>query len=74
MGNLEGDDRIKLAEIKVETGYIKAQVDDIKRIVGEDYVTKAEFDPVRRLVFGLVGLIMIAVVGALLALIVRPLA
>ena len=34
------------------------------------YVCKAEFDPVKRIAFGLVGLICVAVAGGLLKLII----
>lgn len=41
-------------------------LDEFKREVKETYVTKESFDPVKRLVYGTVGLILIAVVGAVI--------
>lgn len=41
--------------------------DEFKREIKENYVTKDSYDPVKRLVYGLVGLILVAVVGAILA-------
>lgn len=35
------------------------------------YVRKEEFEPVKRLVYGLVGLILISVVGSIIALVLR---
>ncbi len=44
---------------------------DIKEIKGE-YISRAEFDPVKKIVYGLVSLILVAVVGAIVALVVIP--
>ena len=43
----------------------------IDRHVEENVVTRTEFDPVKRLVFGAAGLILVGVVGALIALVVQ---
>lgn len=40
-------------------------------VVDQRYVTKDEFDPVRRLVYGIVGLILTGVVATLLGLVIR---
>ena len=39
--------------------------------VSSNYVSKEEFEPIKKIVYGLVGLILVAVVGALMALVVR---
>lgn len=62
------DDRIKLAEIGRDVLYIKDDMTDIKRIVTENYVTKEEFLPVKRLVYGAVGVIGVGVIGGILTL------
>lgn len=46
-------------------------INDFRDEVREGYVTKAEFDPVRAISYGLVGLIMMGVVGAILATVIR---
>lgn len=74
------NDRIKLAEIGRDVSYIKEKVnadvmkrlEAIEELIRDDYVTKAEFDPVKRVVFGVVSLIGIAVIGALTALVIKP--
>jgi len=48
-----------------------SSVDEFKQEVREIYVTKDSFDPVKRLVYGLVALILVAVVGAVLGLVLR---
>jgi len=49
---------------------IQLDVKEIKEILKTDYVTKDEYDPIKKLVYGLVGLILIGVVGALLSLVI----
>ena len=61
----------QLAVLANDVGYIKETVQDIKRLVEDKYVTKSEFEPIKRIVYGVVGLILVAVVGALLTLVVR---
>jgi hypothetical protein len=39
--------------------------------VSKDYVTQAEFEPVKKLVYGVTGLLLSAVVVAVVALVVR---
>lgn len=45
-------------------------IEEINKKLDEKYVTKESFDPVKTLVFGLVGLILTGVVGALLGLVI----
>ncbi len=77
---MNGDERQsnKLDVIANDITYIKRDVQnlvssihDVNDKMSIDYITKQEFEPVKRLVFGLVSLILIAVVVALLALIIR---
>jgi hypothetical protein len=46
-------------------------ISDIKKSLDEKYVTKEKFEPIKNLVYGAVGLILVAVVGAILALIIK---
>lgn len=45
-------------------------LDEILRRLDAQYVTKAEFCPVRQVVYGLVSLILIGVVGAVIGLVI----
>lgn len=54
-----------------DIGYIKRDVNDIKNKLEQEYVTKEAFEPVRKLVYGLVGLILIGVIVAVLALVIK---
>jgi len=63
-----------------EKGYSEAEVEillKIERLTGlvdvvvKSYVKREEFEPVQRLVYGLVGVILMAVVVALIALVLQ---
>ena len=70
-----------VAVLNKEMGNVQEDIKDIKdthateleEIKGEQegYTTKVEFNPVKRIVYGAVGIILVAVLGALLALVVR---
>ncbi|WP_395444065.1 hypothetical protein [Caulobacter sp. UC70_42] len=66
MGHLKqaiADQKSEVAAMRAELD-TKANRDDLN-----DKVSKDDFGPVKTIVFGLVGLILIAVVGALIALV-----
>lgn len=56
---------------RVDLHYIKDDLKDIKLRLDSKFVTVEAFDPVRKLVYGLVGIILTAVVIALVTLVVR---
>lgn len=64
-------DQAELAVISNDISYIKRDVSDIKKTVQNGYVTKDQFEPIQRIVYGLVGLILVAVVGAVISLVVK---
>ncbi len=67
-------DETKLAVIANDLTYIKEKLNAVDQKVSTHYVSKEEFEPIKKIVYGLVSLILIAVVGALVALVVgaRP--
>lgn len=71
---LQSIDR-SVAEIKttIKDGFkqVSDDAESTERGFRELYVTKDQFDPVRRLVYGLVTIILTGVVGALLTLVMR---
>lgn len=69
--NKESTDKVKLALIQQDLTYIKANVDDIKDKMENNYVTQEEFKPIKKFVDIIQGLIITGVVGALLALIIK---
>jgi hypothetical protein len=76
--NQEKDQQTDIAVIKNDISYMKSiqqaqniQLNTIETKVGSHYVTKEEFAPIKNLVYGLVGLILIAVMGGLMSLVLR---
>jgi thiosulfate reductase cytochrome b subunit len=65
-----GTDTI-LAVIQNDIGYIKKDVLEIKNKLEGEYVTKVEFAPLQKLVYGLVSVVLIGVVTGLLALVLK---
>lgn len=63
-------DDVRLAELARDMVYIKETLQRIDTHVMANYVSKEEFEPIKRVVYGLVSLILTAVVGGLLALVV----
>jgi hypothetical protein len=57
--------------IMTRLDYIREDVSDIKHRLEGQYVTKDEFAPVAKIVYGMVSVILLAVIGALVALVVR---
>lgn len=55
---------------KVSIKDVYDAVNSLREDISQNYVTKDAFEPVRNVVYGLVGLILISVVGALIALVI----
>lgn len=70
MANNTQSDETKLAVIQTDLTYIKEKLNAVDTKVSSHYVSKEEFEPIKKIVYGLVSLILIAVVGALVALVV----
>lgn len=56
-----------IAEFKSE---FKEEIKDIKNTVDKNLVTKNEFAPVQKIVYGLVSLILVAVITAIIGLVI----
>jgi len=65
------DNNNDISLIKRDIEYIQKDVKEIKEKLESRYVTKEEFDPIKRIVYGMVGVILLAVVGALVALVLK---
>ena len=60
-----------VALISKDIAYIKESIEEIKDNLDLKYVTKDEFGPVKSIAFGFVGIIIMAVLGSLIALVIR---
>ena len=61
---------IELAKQRIILERMQRDLTDLKHESREQYVTKAQFEPVQKLVYGMVGLVLEAVITALLAIVV----
>lgn len=61
----------KIALIQQDISYMKDKLDNVDQKISTHYVSRDEFEPIKRIVYGMVGLILIAVVGALVSLVIR---
>lgn len=61
----------QLAVMSETLVYLKLNVSDIKDKLESNYVSKEEFAPIAKIVYGLVSVILLAVVGALVALVLK---
>jgi hypothetical protein len=64
-------DDITLGEVGRAVKRIEDSIKELRKDFGEQFVTQNEFRPVARIVYGLTGLMLLAVIGALLRLAVR---
>lgn len=58
------------AEMRSDINYIKEAITKLNTLVAQQYVTRTEFEPVKKLVYGTVTVMLTAVMGGLMALIV----
>lgn len=63
-------DETKLAVLDTKLDNVIEKLNAVDTKVSAHYVSKEEFEPIKNIVYGLVGLILVAVVGALVALVV----
>jgi hypothetical protein len=59
---------LMVGEVNGNVKGIMRRLDHMER----DYITRAEFDPVKKMVFGTVALILVAVVTAIVKLAILP--
>ena len=60
----------ELALIKRDISYIKRELREINNKLEKAYITKKEFDPVKSIVYGMIGLILLTVGGAIVSLVI----
>lgn len=61
---------IEDALIRQDLEYIKDRVSKIDNQLEANYITRQEFAPIQKLVYGMVSLVLVTVFGALLAMVV----
>jgi ABC-type phosphate transport system permease subunit len=68
---IENNEHMSEGGIIASIKYIQRDIAEINLKLDDKYVTKDQFEPVKNVVYGLVALILIAVVGALIALVIN---
>lgn len=58
------------AKIQKDIEYLTREITKLTKQVENNFVTKAEFEPIKKLVYGLVGLILTSVVVAVLTVVI----
>lgn len=61
----------KIDRLVYDVDDIKKDINEIKMGLKNDFVTQDQFDPVRKIVYGLVTLVLTGVVTALIALVIK---
>ncbi len=61
----------QLARIDERTTALLRSVQHIERSLETQYVTQKEFSPIKSIVYGMVGVILLAVCGGLIALVLK---
>lgn len=69
MTNTQSKDNYDVLLTKIE--YIEKEVSKISEKLEKDYVTQDQFAPVSKIVYGMVSVILLAVIGAVVALVIR---
>ena len=62
---------IDLAVVDTNVKYLVKRVDDINEILKDHYVTQDQFEPIKKIVYGMVATILVAFIGAVIALVVK---
>jgi hypothetical protein len=64
-------DALELVGITKDIDYIKISVTKIETLIENKYVPKSDFEPVRNIVYGMVGILLTGIVIAILTLVLR---
>jgi len=57
--------------VMTKLDYIQRDLVEIKMKLEKDYVTKDEFDPIKKVVYGLVSIMLAALIGSVLSLVIK---
>lgn len=57
--------------IQVTLEYIQRDIGEIKSKLDKDFVTKEEFEPIKKLAYGMVAIFLVAVIGAIIGVVLK---
>lgn len=58
------------ALVNLDIGYIKTDIGVIKKLLEDKYVTKEAFNPVKIITYGMTGIALVGVVGAVVSMVI----
>lgn len=62
---------VEIAVMYNDISYIKAEVTEIRKKLESEYVSRTEFEPIKKIVYGLISIVLMAVVAGILALVLK---
>lgn len=62
---------MNISVIANDINYIKRDVSEIKEKLQKNYVSREEFEPIKKVVYGLIGTVLLSFVGALLVYVTK---
>lgn len=62
---------VDMAEVKSDVKYLVKEVDKINDKLEKEYVTQDQFEPIKKIVYGVVGIMLVGVITALMTLVLR---
>lgn len=69
------ESKLAIAGLQKDIQYMRDRIDEMNEKMDSKFVTQEEFkaklDPISKLVYGLVGLILTAVVGAVISIVIN---
>ncbi len=65
------DDAVQLAVLVEQNKNIIQDLSEVKELIQTKYVTREEFKPVKQIVFGMIGVILTAILVSLIAMVVQ---
>lgn len=67
--DVDDNEHVRIAMLQNELERVRYQLANIEdRTMGAQYISAEEFEPMRKIVYGLISMILIAVVGSLISL------
>ena len=61
----------RLTGVEKDIDYLKEEVSQLRLSLKDNHVRREEFEPIKKIVYGVVSVLMMGVVGALLAIVIK---
>jgi len=63
--------KLALGDLQTRMKYVESTISKVDLRLESQYVTHDQFQPVKQVVFGLISLVLVSVVGALMAILLK---